>query len=215
VCTKYGAQLGLVGTWWSGQAHRGLAGIDGVLLVVVIGEGQWVVPVALAIRRPDPTGSGGPCRHQLHWVPGMLDGRMAAFRRRGVELPPPLVVAESWFGDSKLLRHVAITHEGPLLVEGKSPSVFALPDGRQGKGSALQQHSHGPWRDSPQVPGVRYARLQATRPTYGAGTSIVVREPREAQCYVMCLDTAISGPRRIRAWKRRHGIEPCFRTLQH
>src|SRR5262249_60366037 len=38
VFKKYGAQLGLVGTWWSGQEHRVLSGIDGVLLVVVIGD---------------------------------------------------------------------------------------------------------------------------------------------------------------------------------
>src|SRR5262249_775245 len=31
----------------------------------------------------------------------------------------------------------------------------------------------------------------------------------------MCLDTAISGPGLIRAWKRRHWIEHCFRTLKH
>jgi hypothetical protein len=36
VFKKYGEQLGLVGTWWSGQEHRVLSGIDGVLLVVVI-----------------------------------------------------------------------------------------------------------------------------------------------------------------------------------
>ena len=30
---KYGAQLGLVGIWWSGQEHRVLSGIDGVLLI--------------------------------------------------------------------------------------------------------------------------------------------------------------------------------------
>jgi hypothetical protein len=40
VFKKYGKQLGLVGTWWSGQEHRVLSGIDGVLLVVVIGEGK-------------------------------------------------------------------------------------------------------------------------------------------------------------------------------
>ena len=34
VFKKYGDQLGLVGTWWSGQEHRVLSGIDGVLLVV-------------------------------------------------------------------------------------------------------------------------------------------------------------------------------------
>jgi hypothetical protein len=65
------------------------------------------------------------------------------------------------------------------------------------------------------VPGVRYARLRATSPTYGAVTLLVVSEPREEQFYVMCLDTAISGPRLIRAWKRRHWIEHCFRTLKH
>jgi hypothetical protein len=62
---------------------------------------------------------------------------------------------------------------------------------------------------------MRYARLRATSPTYGAVTIIVVSEPREEQFYVMCLDTAISGPRLRRAWKRRHWIESCFRTLKH
>ena len=138
VFKKYGEQLGLVGTWWSGQEHRVLSGIDGVLLVVVIGEGKLVVPVDFAIRRPDPQGPGAPCRDKLRWVQGMLDGRMAAFRRRGVELPPPMVVADSWFGDSKLMRHVATMHQGTFLVEGKSTYTFALPDGRQVKGSDMQ-----------------------------------------------------------------------------
>jgi len=215
VFKKYGEQLGLVGTWWSGQEHRVLSGIDGVLLVVVIGEGKLVVPVDFAIRRPDPQGPGAPCRDKLRWAQVMLDGRLAAFRRRGVVLPPPMVVADSWFGDSKLMRHVATTHRGTLLVEGKSTYVFELADGRQVKGSDLQQHSAWPWRHSPQAPEVRYARLRATSPTYGAVTLIVVSAPREEQFYVMCLDTAISGPRLIRAWKRRYWIEYCFRTLKH
>jgi hypothetical protein len=101
VFKKYGDQLGLVGTWWSGQEHRVLSGIDGVLLVVVIGEGKLVVPVDFAIRRPDPTGPGAPCRNKLCWVQVMLDGCMAAFRRRGVELSPPMVVADSWVGAHK------------------------------------------------------------------------------------------------------------------
>jgi DDE superfamily endonuclease len=215
VFKKYGEQLGLVGTGWSGQEHRVLSGIDGVLLVVVIGEGKLVVPVDFAIRRPDPTGPGGSCRDKLHWVQSMLDGRMAAFRRRGVNLPPPMVVADSWFSDSKLMRHVATTHEGTFLVEGKSTYTFALPDGRQVKGSDLQQHHDWPWQSSEQVPGVRYVRLRATSPTYGSVTLIVVSEPKEEQFDVMCLETAISGPRLIRAWKRRHWIEYCFRTLKH
>ena len=192
-----------------------LSGIDGVLLVVVLGEGKLVVPVDFAIRRPDPQGPGAPCRDKLRWVQSMVDGRVAAFGRRGVELPPPMVVADSWFSDSKLMRHVATTHEGTLLVEGKSTYTFALPDGHQVKGSDLQQDCDWPWRSSEQVPGVRYARLRATSSTYGAVTLIVVSAPREEQFYVMCLATAISGPRLIRAWKRRHWIEYCFRTLKH
>jgi hypothetical protein len=215
VFKKYGEQLGLVGTWWSGQEHQVLSGIDGVLLVVVIGEGKLVVPVDFAIRRPDPQGPGGPCRDKLHWVQSMLDGRVAAFRRRGVELPPPMVVADSWFSDSKLMRHVAAIHDGTLLVEGKSTYVFALADGRQVKGEDLQHQRAWPWRDSPQIPGVRYVRLRATSPTYGTVTVIIVEEPGKEQFYVMCLDTAISGPRLIRAWKRRSWIEYCFRTLKH
>jgi hypothetical protein len=59
VFKKYGDQLGLVGTWWSGQEHRVLSGMDGVLLVV---------PVDFAIRRPDPPGPGTPCRDKLRWM---------------------------------------------------------------------------------------------------------------------------------------------------
>jgi hypothetical protein len=215
VFKKYGQQLGLVGTWWSGQHKRVLSGIDGVLLVVVIGEGKLVVPVDFAIRRPDPTGPGAPCRDKLHWVQGMVDERLGALRKRGVALPPPMVVADSWFSDSKLMRHVATTHQGTVLVEGKSTYVFALPDGRQIKGEDLQHQRDWPWRHSPQAPGVCYARLWATSPTYGAVTLIVVEEPGEDQFYVMCLETDISSPRLIRAWKRRWWIEYCFRTLKH
>src|SRR6266852_5310475 len=90
VFKKYGQQLGLVGTWWSGQEKRVLAGIDGVLLVVVIGDGQLVVPVDFAIRRPDPKGPGARCRTKLRWVQGMLDACLATLRRRGLRLPPPI-----------------------------------------------------------------------------------------------------------------------------
>ena len=62
---------------------------------------------------------------------------------------------------------------------------------------------------------MRYARLRATSATYGAVTLLVVDAHGEDQFYVMCLATAVSGPRLIRAWKRRHWIEHCFRTLKH
>jgi len=145
----------------------------------------------------------------------MVDARVAALRKRGIALPPPVLVADSWFGDSKLMRHVATTHEGTLLVEGKTTYVFELPDGRQVKGHDLQKPGDWPWRESPQVPGVRYVRLRATSPTYGAVTITIVKEPSVDQYYVICLETAISSPRLIRAWKRRHWIEHCFRTLKH
>src|SRR5206468_10684880 len=67
-------------------------------------------------------------------------------------------------------RRSSDLHQGTFLVEGKSTYVFALSDGRQVKGEDLQQQRDWPWRDSPQVPGMRYARLRATSPTYGAVT---------------------------------------------
>src|SRR5262245_55879426 len=91
VFKKYGEHLGLVGTWWSGQEKRVLSGIDGILLVVVIGDGRLVVPVDFAIRRPNPTGPGAPCRDKLCWLQVMVDARLAALRKHGVELPPPMV----------------------------------------------------------------------------------------------------------------------------
>ncbi len=69
VFKKYGQQLGLVGTWYSGQEHRVRLGIDGLLLLVVIGEGKLVVPLDFEVRRPDPVGPGGPCRAASHVGP--------------------------------------------------------------------------------------------------------------------------------------------------
>jgi DDE superfamily endonuclease len=124
VFRKYGEQLRLVGRWWSGQQHRVLSGIDGLLLVVVIGDGKLVVPVDFAMRRPDPVGAGAPCRDQLRWARTMLDERLAALRNRGLELPPPIVTGDSWFGDAKLMTYVYQQHQGTLLVEGKTTYSF-------------------------------------------------------------------------------------------
>jgi hypothetical protein len=134
VFQKYGAQLGLVGTWWSGQQKRVVSGIDGLLLLVVVGEGRLIVPVDFAMRRPDPVGPGAPCRDKLHWARLMLDERLAAFRRRGLTLPAPMVVADSWFSDSKLMQHVREAHQGTVFVEGKQSYTFFLADGRKVKG---------------------------------------------------------------------------------
>jgi hypothetical protein len=80
-----------------------LSGIAGLWLVVVIGEGTLVVPVDLAMRRPDPVGAGAPCRDKLTWARTMLDARLAAWRNRGRERPSPISTGESWLSDSTLM----------------------------------------------------------------------------------------------------------------
>lgn len=215
VFKKYGQQLGLVGRWWSGQHKRVLAGIDGLLLVVVIGDGKLVVPVDFAIRRPDPVGAGAPCRDKLSWTRTMLDERLAALRRRGLALPPPILVGDSWFGDSKLMRHVSQQHHGTLLVEGKQSYTFRLVDGRQVTGQDLIEDEIWPWREHPWEPRVRYVRLRATSPTYGNVTVVMVDEPGQDRFYLLCLETTLSAPQLIRRWRRRTWIEFVFRTLKH
>jgi hypothetical protein len=152
---KAGQQLGLVGTWWSGQEHRVRRGIDGLLLVVVIGEGKLVSPVDFTVRRPEPVGPGRPCRDKLTWLQVMLDRTWAAIQRRCRQLPPPLVVADSWFGDSKMMTQVAIHQHGSLVVEGKPTYVFQLPDGRRMTGQELRHWADWPWRDGLQLPKLR------------------------------------------------------------
>jgi hypothetical protein len=212
---KYGEQLGLVGRWWSGQQKRVVSGIDGLLLLVVIGDGRLVVPVDFAIRRPDPCGPGAPCRDKLTWARLMLDERVAAFRRRGVDLPPPMVVADSWFSDSKLMQHVHEAHQGTLLVEGKQSYRFTLADGQKVKGRDLIHGRVWHWRQHPWEAGVYYVRLQATSPTYGKVTVVIVEEPGQDRFYLLCLETSRSAPQWIRRWRRRTWIAFVFRTLKH
>jgi hypothetical protein len=212
---KYGEQLGVVGRWWSGQQKRVLSGIDGLLLLVVIGDGRLVIPVDFAIRRPDPVGPGAPCRDKLSWARGMLDECMAACGRRGMALPAPIVVADSWFGDSKLMQHVGAQHQGTLLVEGKQSYRFTLADGHKVKGRDLIQGERWQWRQSPWEAGVYYVRLRATSPTYGPVTLVIVDEPGQDRFYLLCLETTLSAPQLIRRWRRRTWIEFVFRTLKH
>jgi Transposase DDE domain len=212
---KYGVQLGIVGRWWSGQQKRVLSGIDGLLLLVVIGDGKLVVPVDFAIRRPDPVGAGAPCRDKLSWTRTMLDERLAALRRRGLVVPPPIIVGDSWFGDSKLMQHVCQQHHGTLLVEGKQSYAFTLADGRQVKGQNLLEDQVWSWHEHPWEPRVRYVRLRATNPTYGSVTVVIVDEPGQDRFYLLCLETPLSAPQLIRRWRRRYWIEFVFRTLKH
>ena len=55
-----GPPLGLVGPWDRGQEQRVRLGSDGLLLEVVLGEGQLVVPVDFVVRRPNPGVAAGP-----------------------------------------------------------------------------------------------------------------------------------------------------------
>lgn len=212
---KYGEQLSLVGRWWSGQQHRVLSGIDGLFLVVVIGDGKLVVPVDFAVRRPNPVGAGAPCRDKLSWARTMIDERLAALRHRGLALPPPIITADSWFSDSKLMAHVRTQHQGTLLVEGKVSYTFPLADGQHVTGHDLIESESWPWRDHPWEPRVRYVRLQAKSPTYGAVTVVIVDEPGQDRFYLLCLETTLSGPVLIRRWRRRTWIEFVFRVLKH
>jgi len=212
---KYGEQLSVVGHWWSGQQHRVLSGIDGLLLVVIIGDGKVVVPVDFAIRRPNPVGAGAPCRDKLSWARTMIDERLAALRHRGLDLPPPIITADSWFSDSKLMDHVRTQHQGTLLVEGKVSYTFTLADGRHVNGHDFIESESWPWRDHPWEARVRYVRLRATSPTYGEVTVVIVDEAGQDRFYLLCLETSLTAPQLIRRWRRRTWIEFVFRVLKH
>jgi hypothetical protein len=215
VFKTYGPRLGLVGTWWSGQAHRGRQGIDGVLLGLGLGNGKLVIPVDFTIRRPDPVGPGRPCHDKLTWRQIMVARTWVTLQRRRLSRPAPLIVAASWFGDPKLMAQVALQQHGTLLVEGKGRSVFHLPDGRRVTGQDLRTWPDWPWRDGLWLPGIRSARVTATSPTYGPVTGVIVEAASEERYYLLCHATPLTALRLIQAWKRRSWIEHHFRTLMH
>ena len=215
VFRTYGKQFGLVGTWDSGQFKRTVPGIDGVLLLVVIGDGKRIIPVDFAIRRPNPQGPGRRCHAKRSLTQRLLDERWAALAKRGVQLPAPMVVAESWFSDSTLMRHIANAHQGTLLVQGKRSYPFTLEDGRKGKGSDLVKPDNWPWQQSLHAPGCRSVRLRAWRPTDGQVLLVLVDKPGEKPLYLISMALTIQGTRLMQAWNQRHWIEQMFRILQH
>jgi DDE superfamily endonuclease len=215
VFRKYGQAFELVGNWYSGQHKRVVHGIDGVLMLVVVGDGKLVVPVDFAVRRPDPTGPGARCRNKLEWAQVMLDHSRTALARRGLHLPAPIAAADSWFSDSKLMRHVRDTYQGTLLVQGKSTYVFPLQGVQKVSGADLTKGDQWPWHRSLLTPGCRYARLRAYSPTYGEGTLILVDKAGEDRFYLLCLASEIPATRLLRVWSRRNLIEQVFRTLKH
>ncbi len=215
VFRKDGKQFGLVGTWDSGQFKHTVPGIDGGLLLVVIGDGKRIIPVDFALRRPNPTGPGRRCQEKLVLTQHMLDERLAAFAKRGVTLPAPMVVADSWFSDSKLMRYVANAHRGTLLVQGKRSYTFTLEDGRKVKGADVVNPAKWSWQQSLHAPGCRYVRLRAWSPTYGQVLLVVVDKPGEKPFYLISMSLTIQVTRLIQAWNQRHWIEQMFRILKH
>ena len=93
--------------------------------------------------------------------------------------------------------------------------MFLLPDGRKVKGHDVVHQPVWPWRASPWEPGVRYARLTATSPTYGEVTGVIVDEPGQDRYDLFCRATSLSAPCLIRRWRRRAWIAFVFRTLKH
>jgi hypothetical protein len=205
----------VVGSWWSGQPKRVLSGLDGLLRLVVVGDGRLVVPVDFAIRRPEPVGPGAPCRDKLHWARVLLDERLAAFRRRGVHLPPPMVVADSWLSASQLMQDVGAQPQGTVLVEGTQSYTFILANGHKVKGGDVIHGEGWQWRQSPWEAGVSYVRLRATSPTYGQVTIVIVDEPGQDRFYGLCLETTLRAPQLIRRWRRRTWIAFVLRPLKH
>ena len=112
------------------------------------------------------------------------------------------------------MAHVATTHHGTVLVQGKTTYTFTLADGRKVTGAALIHDKEWPWRQSLHAPGCRYARLRAMSPTYGAVTLLLVDKPSEERFYLFCLASDIPATRLLRLWSRRHLIEQVFRTLK-
>ncbi len=167
------------------------------------------------IRRPNPKGPGRRCQDKLTLTQKMLDERLAAFAKRGVALPPPMVAADSWFSDSKLMRWVADAHQGTLLVQGKRSYTFTLEDGRKVHGSDLVKPANWAWQRSLHAPGCRYVRLRARSRTYGQVLLIVVDKPGEKPFYLISMSLTVPVTRLIRAWNQRHWIEQMSRLLKH
>jgi hypothetical protein len=135
--------------------------------------------------------------------------------RHGLPLPPPLVVAESGCGDSKLMHHGHDVHPGIVRVEGKQSSPFTWADGQQVTGHALLHGEVWRWQQHPWEAGVGYVRLRATSPTYGQVPVVIGDEPGQDRFSLLCLETERSAPQLIRRWRRRRWMELVFRTLKH
>jgi hypothetical protein len=96
------------------------------------------------------------------------------------------------------------------VVEGKTSYVFRLSDGRPLKGTDLLTREDWHWRDSPHLPGGRYARLTATSPTYGPVTLVLVAQPGRTRCYLLSRATDLTALRLVRAGAEGAGLSRPF-----
>jgi len=214
VVKKAGPPRALVGAGSSGPAQRVRLGIEGWRRMVVIGAGTLGIPVDCTGRRPNPVGPGRPCRDQLRWLPVLGERTWTAWPRRGLGLPPPLIVAARWCGDAPWRAHVARQPRGTAVVEGQQTAVCRRSDGRRGTGQERLTRPDGAWRDRLQRPGRRDARRTATSPTSGTVPVVIGKAPGAACSDRRCQATPRTAPRLIRAWKRRSWSADAFRTLQ-
>src|SRR6266571_6451477 len=188
------AHMVVPSNWWGGggvgSTSAGSAALMGCCCSWSLAMASWSCPLTL------------PCED------------LTPKDRGGLELPPPIVVADSWCSDSKLMAHVSDIHQGTLLVQGKATYVFYLEDGRKVHGRDVIQDDDWPWQQSVHAPGCRYVRLRAKSPTYGAVTVIIVDKPADDRIYLFCQATEIQVTRLLRAWSRRNLIEQVFRILK-
>jgi hypothetical protein len=126
-----------------------------------------------------------------------------ALGKRGLHLPPPIITADSWFNDAKLMHWVAKAHQGTLLVQGKRAYAFTLEDGQQVKGSDVVKVDHWLWKHTLHAPGCRYVRLRARSRTDGEVVLVVMDKPGDKPFYLISTSLTMPVTQLIQAWNQR------------
>jgi hypothetical protein len=150
-----GGPLERVGRWWSGPPKRVGYGMDGVRVLIILAEGHLVVPIDVAVRRPNPKGPGARCCDKLPWAKVRLAETLDTVARRGLALPPPLVGADSWLSDAQWRGHVAAVPQGTGLGPGHASYPVSLAEGRPGPGRDGIHAETWPWPRRLHAPGWR------------------------------------------------------------
>src|SRR5262249_23714484 len=162
----------------------------------------FIVPLDFAIRRPDPAGAGRPCHDKLILTETMVERSVNWLLEQELVTGPPLLVGDSWFGSSALAKALEELCGAALLVNGKAAWVFYLDGGRRLEGKELFEEPSLQRRQSPQAPGMSYARVLANSPSFGRVVlSIVWPYDEQDPYYLLCRDTLMSSPRLLRAWQ--------------